>query len=147
MYMAISPGGGIGDTVIVSGGSGINYNALNNATSDLDLKFDQDGNEYVSKNGAAYVQRNAANCWLRPTVSAPGLYEIRYTSASGSGNLSGPVAENAWRAFSTGDFIMNIFDTVDSVPNENATFTIEVRLDGGPVLNSGVYTIQANFLS
>jgi len=136
--------------ITVPGGSGINYQAsLPEARSDLDLKFDTDGNEYVSKNKGAYVQRNEADCWLRPISGAPGLYEIRYTAASGSANLSGTTGgsgavEDTWYAVSDGDFIMNVFDVDSGIGNENATFTIEIRLDDGPVLDSGVYTIQAN---
>lgn len=134
------------DIITVPGGSGPTYQASKvGSNSTLDLKFDNDGNEYVRKNGGAYVQTNTADSWIRPTTSAPGLYKIRYTSATGDTTyLSSTAAEDIWYDLSSGDYILSIFDSTPFFGGKSATFTIEVRLDDGSVLDSGSYTISAD---
>lgn len=145
MYMAISPGGSPGDVVIVSGAAlstGINFESPAEKT----LKVDNDGNIYQRNNTAAYNQIATSTDWIRPTTSAPGLYEVRFTNKSGD-TIFTTKAEDVWHDISTGDFTWIIQDTTFDDGANTATFTVEIRLDGGAVLDSAAYTISANLLT
>ena len=134
------------DVVTVSGGSGSSFTASNaDADAHLYLKFTSTGDAFVRKNSGSYVQVSASTDWVRPTTNAPSLYQIRFTSASGDTTyLDGTKAEDTWHDIVDSDFIMHIFDSSIFLGGKSATFTIEVRLDGGATLDSGEYTITAD---
>lgn len=145
MFLAVSPGGGIGDAVSILGGTlGVAINFESPAKKLL--KFDNDGNIYFRNNDqGAFIQMETSAGWLRPTSSAPGLYECRFINKSGDG-ITTSATENTWSDL-TADYEFYILDTSFDDGAQTATFTVEIRLDGGSVLESGVYTISANLLT
>ena len=134
------------DVVTVSGGTGSAYIASNQfADAKLYLKFTSDGDVFVKKNSGSYSQVSASTDWVVPTTNAPGLYEIQYTSASGDLTyLNSTKVEDEWHDFSDSDFIIWITDPSKIFASKSATFTIQIRLDGGAVLDSGSDTIAAD---
>ena len=134
------------DVVTVTGGSGFLFEASNTgANAEVFLKFTSDGDVFVKKNSGSYTQRASTTDWVVPATNAPGLYEIRFTNASGDTTyLSSTQAVDVWEDFSATDYILSIFDSSPNFGGKSATFTIEIRLDGGAVLGSGEYTISAD---
>ncbi len=135
------------DVVTVSGGSFSAFNQDADATQEI--WFDaNDGNCYESENLGSAVQINSADDWLRPTSSAPGNYETRYTNHTGDSmtvTIGGSAAsEDTWYNFANGDFLFKITDSSPGFGGNSATFTVEIRLDGGPPSDSGSYTISAD---
>jgi hypothetical protein len=126
----------------VSGASIVDYQE-SPTDSYARLKIDDDGNTYRSLDtgSASWFQINNGTDWVRPTGSAPGLYEVRWTNATGT-VTSSTVAEDTWHDLSTSDFIIyNSF--TGPIGTKSTTFDIEIRLDGGSVLDSASYTITA----
>lgn len=134
-------GAGGSDVVTVSGQT---ITEINDAPTDsyARLKIDNDGNIYQSRdNGSAsWSQIDTVNDWVRPTSSAPGDYEVRFTSASNT-PTSSTKTENTWHNLDTGDFI--IYNSITGVGTKATNFTIEIRENGGSVLDSASYTCHA----
>lgn len=131
-----------GDAVTVSGASIADYRE-SPTDSYARLKVDDDGNVYRSLDTGtpSWVQIGTVDDWVRPTTSSPGLYEVRWTGATGTVSSS-TVAEDTWHSLSTSDFtIYNSF--IGPIGTKSTTFTIEIRLDGGSVLDSASYTLTA----
>lgn len=129
------------DTVTLSGEATVGFE-----TSPTDsyarIKVDNDGNVYesVDTGTASWTQVDTGTDWVRPTTSAPGLYEVRFT-ASNNTPTSSTVAEDVWHSLSSGDFI--VYNSITGTGQKSSTFTIEIRYDGGSVLDSASYTITA----
>ncbi|MFW6027791.1 MAG: hypothetical protein ACOC91_03190, partial [bacterium] len=104
------------------------------------LRIDDNGYMYSKKNNDPYVQIDSETDWIRPTSEAPGLYEVRYTDHSGD-PING--TENSWYSLTSGaEFWIN-----RTSPGKNsATFRLEIRRDGGPVLASGFYSLSAEYV-
>jgi hypothetical protein len=129
------------DTVTLSGETASRI-VDNPADAYARIKVDNDGNMYKSQDGGStsWSQIDSTNDWVRPTTSAPGDYEVRFTSASNT-PTSSTAAEDTWHDLDTGDFI--IYNSRTSVGTKNTNFTIEIRENGGSVLDSASYTCHA----
>ena len=132
---------GGGDVVTVSGDSRFDFR-VSPTDSYARLKIDNNGNIYESGDTgiANWVQIDSATDWVRPASSAPGSYQVRFTSSTTT-PTSSTAAEDTWHALSGGDFI--IYNSVTGVGIKASTFTIEIRLGTGSVLDSASYTLQA----
>lgn len=140
IFAAMKPNQG---NVTLSGGTNIAFNFMANAVATF--KVDNDGKMYSRDNGGSYGQIATATDWVRPATEAPGLYEVRYSNATGdTADISATAAEDQWQALSTGDFVINVTDTTPLPALKSASFTLEIRLDGGPLLDSASYTLTAD---
>lgn len=132
---------GGGDTVTVSGETTTDFR-LAPTDSYARIKVDNNGNVYESSDTgtAGWSIVDSGTDWVRPTSSAPGLYEVRFTSASNT-PTSSTAAEDTWHSLSSGDFI--VYNSVTGIGVKSTNFTIEIRYNGGAVLDSASYTITA----
>ena len=133
---------GSGDNLTLSGGTAADLEFGGIAGGGF--RLDADGNMY-RKQGyyASYVQVSSTTDWVRPAASAPGSYQARFTGLTGfSPNGGTNQSEDSWRNLSTlGDLIVEL-QTVGFEDERDCTFTFEIREGTGPVLVSGVYTID-----
>lgn len=109
------------------------------------LKVDNNGNVYESERTIStptWTQIDSANDWVRPAGSAPGLYEVRWSLTSGPSLYSSTVAASTWHDMSSGDFILVQRETSADQSNDSLVL-IEIRYDGGSVLDSGSYRLWA----
>ena len=132
-----------GDTVTVSGEVVVSL-VFGGGNSDTHLKVDNDGNMYKQINFGGYTQIDSSTDWVRPTTSSPGLYEVRYTGLTGSAIFTGTTAEDTWHSMSSGDWILRQRQLGGGFDSTSSTFTVEIRLNGGAVLDSASYTLTCN---
>ena len=132
------PGSGDVVTLTAAAASDIEFMDI----SEVGFRIDNDGNVY-RKQGylASYIQVNSTNDWVRPTTSAPGLYEVRYTSLTGHAMQSQTATEDTWHDLSTSDFTLTL-RTIGLEDERSNSFIIEIRLDGGAVLDSAIFTMD-----
>ncbi len=107
------------------------------AVASCTITFESDGDITASGNSVFPTDRGD---WLSPTSSAPGLYEIRATVVSGS--VSGS-STGTWLALTS-----NRAWTVTSpgfVGTNTAQLTVEIRNNGGSVLDSTTVNLSAEF--
>jgi len=135
------PAGGGGGTVTLSGETATRT-VMNPLDAYARIRVDNNGNMYKSQDigTASWVQIDTVNDWVRPTTESPGLYEVRFTAASNT-PTSSTAAEDTWHSLSSGDF--TIYNSRLAVGIKTTNFTIEIRLDGGSVLDSASYTCFA----
>jgi hypothetical protein len=130
-----------GDKVTLSGEA-----TFDSRTSPTDsyarIRIDNDGNVYESADSGSpsYSQVDTATDWLRPAGNAPGLYEVRFTSATNTPTFA-TATEDTWHSLSSGDF--TIYNSETGIGTKATTFTIEIRHNGGSVLASASYTLTA----
>lgn len=141
---AAAGAGGGGDTVTLSGES-TSISVTNPTDAYARIKIDNDGNVYESADtgSASWVQVDSSTDWVRPASSAPGTYQVRFTSATNT-PTSSTAAEDTWYALSGGDFI--IYNSRTIVGIKSTTFTIEIRQGTGSVLDSASYSLFAEVL-
>jgi len=134
---------GVGGDVITLSGQTVFKFAFSPTDSFARLKVDDDGIMYESEdNGAAsWSPIDTPSNWIDIKASAPGLYEVRYTALAGDALDFNTAAEDAWHSLSDGDFIL--YQSVVGIGDQSSTFTLQIRLDGGPVLASASYTLNA----
>ena len=129
-------------TVVTVSGQTIAYNDTAAPWSAYaHLKVATDGNVYEGEGTSAtpsYVQIDTGTDWIRPTAANDGLYEVRATIISGS--VTGTTG--SWLTLDT-DRVWYVNETVDGSAT-TASFTIEIRYNGGAVLDSATYTLQAS---
>ena len=134
---------GVEDIITVSGDTLSAGNT--DADSTQSLRFVDDGDVREKKNSGSYDLISETTDWLRPSSSAPGLYEVRFTSISGdTGDFSATTSVNTWHDFSSGSWTGTVTDSTIFFGGKSVTFTIEIRLDGGSVLDSAAYTLTAD---
>ena len=112
------------------------------------LKIDNNGNVYEYEGTSAtpsWSQIDSSADWVRPATSVPGLYEVRYTAVSGPSLWSETAAVNVWHDLSGGDYILMQRETTADSAN-NSLVTIEIRYNGGSVLDSANYRLWAEVL-
>ena len=143
LLAAFGSGTGGADVVTVSGET-ITKAETGGVDAYARVKVDNDGNMYKSEDtgSANWAQIDSVSNWLRPTSSAPGTYQVRFTSATNT-PTSATVTEDTWHALSGGDFIIyNSYTGLNG--SKETTFTIEIRLGTGSVLDSASYTLSAS---
>jgi hypothetical protein len=111
------------------------------------IKCDNDGNMYSDKGTAtpSWSQLDSVNDWVRPTGSAPGLYEVRYTSLTGDAVYAATTAEDVWHSLSGGDWTIEQRRT--SIGTNDSIFLIQIRYNGGSVLASNTYELECDVIS
>lgn len=130
------------DVVTVSGESIFDQLRFEPTDSYARVKVDNNGQIYKSTDtgSASWTPIDGTTDWVRPLSSAPGTYEVRFTSATNTPTFS-TVAQNTWHPLSSGDFI--VYNSVTTIGTKLTTFTIEIRKGTGPVLDSASYTLRA----
>ena len=110
-----------------------------------ELTIDQNGNVYSKLNTAARIQIDTAADWVRPTGSAPGTYEVRYTGLTGDALSFNTAAENVWYALSTTDYVLRQADSTTKFGGTSSTFTVEIREgSSGAADVTGSYSLIAD---
>lgn len=137
-------GMGGGDTVTVSGQT-IARTETNPTDVYCRVKVDNNGNIYESEDTGSvnWVQIDTSTDWVRPTSSAPGTYQVRFTNATNT-PTSATATEDTWHSLSSGDFI--IYNSRTFAGIKSTSFTIEIRQGTGSVLDSATYTLTAEVL-
>ena len=104
----------------------------------------QDGTLWRETTNGGSVQISVATDWIIPNSAASSLYEVRYTNKTGNILQFAAFAEedewvaiNASKEISQFAFRGGIFRT--------SSFDLEIRLNGGPVLATGFFTLNATF--
>lgn len=125
-----------GDVVTVTGAT---YYDSSGGTAEAYVQFQTDGTK-DAKDDSGTSQRNASTDWVIPNSSAPGLYQIKATLNSGT--LSGSSsATGSWLALTSARRWGTIKSTGKGVAAANVT--VEIRYNGGSVLDSGVFILQS----
>ena len=134
---------GAADVVVVSGQT-ISKSSTSPTDAFARLKVDNDGKIYESKDTGtpSWVQIDTVTDWVRPTASAPGLYQVRYTSLVGNVLDQETAAEDVWHALSGGDYIL--VQSVVGINVHSSTITVEIRLGTGSVLDNATYILAAD---
>lgn len=89
------------------------------------------------------TQIDSSTDWIIPNGDASSLYDVRYTGLTGDPlDASSSLNEDEWGALSSDMFFEQraLVGTGDAF---SSTFTIQVRFNGGAVLDSASYTIGA----
>ena len=110
-----------------------------------EFSIDPDGNCYYAWQAGANQQYQTANAWIRPVTEAPGTYQCRFTSATGSPLHSTTTAINVWHALSTGEWRMRLDDNDASPGSKSNIVHLEFRKGTGPVLVSADITMRAEY--
>lgn len=128
-------------TLTLSGGSA-DSTASDPLNAIARFTFNQDGTVDRTQNGST-AQVDSLTDWVIPNSAAPGDYEIRFTDLTGdSPTVSGSTAEDSWRAFTSGNFVLTLIQ--GSVGVSACSFTIEIRKgSSGAALVSAPYALGA----
>jgi len=131
-----------GDVITLSGQTVFRF-AFSPTDSYARLKVDDDGIMYESEDAgaASWSPIDTPTDWIDEKTSAPGLYEVRFTSLTGDAIDFSTEVEDVWWPLASGDFI--IYQSVVGIGDQSSTFTLQIRLDGGAVLASASYTLHA----
>lgn len=95
--------------------------------------FNSDGTVDIVEEGSA-TQHQSATDWIIPNSAASSLYEIRATLDSGNTPDVGTIG--SWEALST-----NREWSFTDTSNKTCSLTIEIRINGGTVLDSATYNL------
>lgn len=114
-----------------------------NGSARAELRINDNGNAYKFTTNGGTSQIFGATDWVRPTSAAPGLYEVRYTNLSGP-SVSATVGQGVWQSLASANFA--VWQIRSSPGTDSSQFDIEIRLDGGPVLASASYTLEAEYM-
>jgi hypothetical protein len=121
----------------------ITLDATYTVTSDIagpntaGFKLEIDGDVSTEFDGVA---GNDVGDWISPKASAPGLYEARATIVSGS-VTTGSSATATWLALTSELQWRRLSAAVDVTVT--CVLTIEIRLNGGAVLDTSTVTLSA----
>lgn len=86
-------------------------------------------------------QRDAATDWIIPNgTSEQDDYEIRYTNHVGIVLTFASSGEDTWVDLD-GDKTYRMQATLDDFEEESCSFTIEIRINGGAVIDSATYSL------
>lgn len=91
--------------------------------------------------GVTETQIDGSTDWIIPNSAANSMYEVRFTNLVGDALTTPPAAEDVW-VFITEKRSYGVFETTDNT--KVATFDLEIRLNGGPVLSSASYQVTAD---
>lgn len=97
----------------------------------------EDGTIDTQRDNRTPIQKNSATDWIVPNWFKDPLYEVRVTNVvtlEGSGGFtSSPIADGSWIAISA--------DRTWTVAGKVLRFTLEIRYNGGAVLDSAQITL------
>ncbi len=105
------------------------------ATCTASITYESDGDITAAGNSVFPTDRGD---WISPTSAAPSLYQIRATSASGTaigtfGTWLNLTTSRTW----------TVTQTLPGIKSDD--ITIEIRFNGGPVIDSCVVTLYAEY--
>lgn len=106
-------------------------------TATFTVNNDGTVSKYTNFGGTAYLFD-----WLTPTSEAPGLYEVRFTLASGTTPTDGDTL-GVWHALTSTRSVGNTRS--GTTGTTTSTLTCEIRYNGGAVLDSCSVTVSANW--
>ena len=90
----------------------------------------------------SYAQRNASTDWIIPnSASEDEDYEIRFTNYTGFGPTFAFGVEDIWEDLDGGKEI-RISQSLGPFDSQLAQFTIEIRINGGAVIDSALITLD-----
>lgn len=90
------------------------------------------------------TQIDSGTDWIIPNAAASSLYEVRFTNLAGSIQAgSTDLTEDVWQSINA-DFRISTFRSGASGNGQTvATFDLQIRFNGGPVLATGFFTLTA----
>lgn len=111
------------------------------------VRFNSDGTVDKLVHGTWY-QIDASTDWIDPNGDADSTYDVRITNVSwtaGSSFNVSAAAEDIWINLGS-NREWSVIDTNSGPAGiQNVSFTVEIRKDDGPVLDSATYTLVANY--
>ena len=105
------------------------------------LRFNMDGTVDENENLGGYVQIDPATDWIIPNNLASGQYEVRYTNLTVGAFSAEAAAEDVWIDLSA-DRQWTISRAILGTSTVTADF--QIRRNGGAVLATAEYTLEAN---
>jgi hypothetical protein len=131
--------------VTVSGESVLEISSV--ATTTAGIRVGTDG-FITARRGGSYTSIDTGTDWIIPRTAASSTYECRITSVSftvGSGWLVQAAANDTWIDLSA-HREWSVQDT-NSGPagRKRVSFTLEIRLGTGAVLDSGAFILEADY--
>jgi hypothetical protein len=135
----------VGGVVTVSGQSVQEISSVSTTTAGIRVGTD---GFITERRGGSYTSIDTSTDWIIPRSAASSDYECRITSVSftvGSGWLVQAAANDTWvdlsahREWSVQD------SNSGPAGRKVVSFTLEIRLNGGSVLDSGSYTLEADY--
>ena len=131
-----------GGTVTLSGESV----SVNGALADAGIRFNSDGTVDKVENGT-YTQVDSSTDWIIPNGAASSLYDVRITNVVDIGgspegfNHASAAAEDVWINLGANrEWAVENVGTGGS-SSVGYTFDVEIRYNGGSVLDSASYTV------
>ncbi len=133
--------------VTLSGESIFQFSSSPSDPQTAGVRFNSNGT-VQKREGASYVQIDASTDWIIPNGDANSTYDVRITNVvwtSGSAFFVEAAAEDVWinlgsnREWSVQD------NTGTAAGSKDVSFTVEIRKDGGAVLDSATYSLSAEW--
>jgi len=92
------------------------------------------------------TQIDSSTDWIIPNGDASSLHEVRYTNRTGSPlDVTTSLAEDTWGFISSNRFFEQRLDGI-SIEGFSSSFTVEIRYNGGSVLDSATYALNVERL-
>ena len=105
------------------------------------LRYNLDGT-LDGRTNLTYTQVNNSTDWIIPNnTSEDEDYEIRFTGYTGFGPSFSEMVEDIWEDID-GPKEVRITDVLSAFESQLSTYTIEVRINGGAVIDSGSMSLQ-----
>jgi len=111
-------------------------------TAGAGFSFNMDGTVDDWDRNSGFTQIDTATDWIIPNSAASSLYEMAYTSFTGDALTTDEFGGvDTWVNMSENREVRLISDADPEALS--CQFTMQVRLNGGAVISSAVYTINA----
>jgi hypothetical protein len=98
--------------------------------------------------GAVYTQIDASTDWIIPNIEASSTYEVRITNVSwtqGSSFDTEASPAEVWISMAANREWSIVDATSTGLGAKSLTFDIEIRYDGGAVLDAGSFSMSADY--
>ena len=93
------------------------------------------------------TQIDSGTDWIIPNGDASSSYEVRYTNRTGDAlDGSTSLAEDTWGAISSDRYFEQRWSIGAGVGGKSSVFDLEIRFNGGSVLDSAQYQLNAERL-
>ena len=130
-----------GEPTVTLSGETISDSTSGNSTATVRINNDGTVDENTTSGGL--VQIDTATDWVRPEQFAPGTYEHKATATGAAlDGSSDPL--NVWAAFTATPNPEWSVRSSGAEGSKQAVVTVEIRFQSGPVLDSGVYTLNSD---
>ena len=101
-----------------------------------------DGTIDKIETGVGTTQIDSATDWIIPNSAASSAYEVMIHEDSGTLNRSGQDAIDTWVALDQ-DREWGVLYSSPTPGSKTCTATLSIRKNGGPVIDTAVYTVTA----